>query len=136
MAYRAEPSQRDGDATRPPEGGRVAIGTIAWVVHQEHLPAIELVGSRALTPANGESDDPKDEEDKCGNPQQVDCETRSKENQHKQQCQNQYHRTTSLLVKPRDLVLPNTSNQLDGQRSPGHLRPRSDDVACFQRPWR
>jgi hypothetical protein len=41
------------------------------------------VGSRAFTPPNCESNDPKDQKDSRRNPQQVDGEPCSEENQNK-----------------------------------------------------
>jgi hypothetical protein len=53
----------------------------------------------ALTPTNRESDEPQDEEHGCRYPQQMHRESSSEENQDKQQCQDQYHSTTSLIEK-------------------------------------
>jgi hypothetical protein len=52
----------------PPEGGRIVNGTIASTRNVIALPTIEPVGSRALTSANGKSNDPKDEKDNRSNP--------------------------------------------------------------------
>jgi hypothetical protein len=49
------------------------------------------VGSRAFTPANGESNQPKDQKNNCCNPEQVDSESCSEENQDEKQCENQQH---------------------------------------------
>jgi hypothetical protein len=50
-----------------------------------------------LTPANGETGDPKDQEDDCSNPQEVRCESSSKEDQDEQQGEDQNHQKTFLF---------------------------------------
>jgi hypothetical protein len=57
------------------------------------LPAIELVASSSLTAADRKSDDPQNEQDDCNNPQEMQREPCSKENQDEQQCEKQQHRT-------------------------------------------
>jgi hypothetical protein len=49
----------------------------------------------ALTSAYRNSDEPQNKEHGCRYPQQMHRESSSEENQDKQQCQNQYHSTTS-----------------------------------------
>jgi hypothetical protein len=38
----------------------------------------------ALTPTNGESDEPQHEKDGCSDPQEMHCESGSEEDQHEQ----------------------------------------------------
>jgi hypothetical protein len=49
------------------------------------------VVSSAFASANVESNQPKDQENDCRNPEQVHCESCSEENQDEQQCENQQH---------------------------------------------
>jgi hypothetical protein len=51
---------------------------------------------RALTAADGESDDPQNEEDECSDPQEMDGEPGTEEDQHQQQCENEQHETDSF----------------------------------------
>jgi hypothetical protein len=48
------------------------------------LPAIELVASSSLTAADRKSDDPQNEQDDSNNPQEMQREPCSKENQDEQ----------------------------------------------------
>jgi hypothetical protein len=63
------------------------------LTYAKGLPPVEPVSAGALPSTNGESDDPHDEKDRCGNPQKMNCESSPKEDQDEQQRENQYHRS-------------------------------------------
>jgi hypothetical protein len=52
----------------------------------------------ALTAADGESDDPQNQEDYRSNPQEMDGESGTKEDQHQQQRENEQHETRLLFI--------------------------------------
>jgi hypothetical protein len=66
-----------GTRNGPPEGTVSRPGFI------KPLPAIEAMAPSALTPANGESDEPKNEKDSSRNPQKVYRKSSSKKDQDK-----------------------------------------------------
>jgi hypothetical protein len=49
-----------------------------------------------LTPAESESHDPDDEQNDRGDPQEMDCESGTEENQDEKQRKNEQHERTSL----------------------------------------
>jgi hypothetical protein len=51
----------------------------------------------ALTSANGESDDPQNQEDDRSDPQEMDGEPSAKEDEHQQQCENEQHERRLLF---------------------------------------
>ncbi len=55
-----------------PEGGRI-VDSFNASICTKALPPIEAMRSSALTPTNGESDDPQDEKDGCNYPQEMHC---------------------------------------------------------------
>jgi hypothetical protein len=55
------------------------------------------MAASSLASPHGEPDEPENQKDRCSDPQDVQCESCSKENQDHQQRKYQYHRTTSLL---------------------------------------
>jgi hypothetical protein len=76
-------SSSNGGAKRPPYRGAVSQSDPSLVRATHALPAIEFVGSCAFTPPDGESNNPKDQQDNRRNPQQVDGEPCSEKNQDK-----------------------------------------------------
>ncbi len=74
-------------------------GPVSRLHFHNPLPPIEAVTARAFTSTNDESYEPQNEKDSGRYPQQMHRESGSKQNQNEQQCKDQYHRTTSLLVK-------------------------------------
>jgi hypothetical protein len=55
------------------------------------------VAPGALTSANGESDDPKNQEDECSDPQEMDGESGTKDDQHQQQREYEQHERRLLF---------------------------------------
>ena len=55
------------------------------------LPPIEAVSASTLTPTNSESDEPEDGKNDRSDPQKVHGKSGTEENQHKQQCEYEYH---------------------------------------------
>jgi hypothetical protein len=53
----------------------------------------------ALAAANGESDDPEDEENECGDPQEMDGEPGTKDDKHQQQREYEQHEKRLLFQR-------------------------------------
>jgi hypothetical protein len=70
--------------------------------HAEALPPIETVAPGTLTPADGESHDPQNQQDDRSNPQQMYGESGTEEDQDEQQCENEQHETRLLSIDSQD----------------------------------
>ena len=81
-----------GTRNGPPKG---AVFTTPFFT--KALPPIEAVATSALTPTNGNPNEPQNEKDCSRYPQKMHCESGSKKNQNEQERKNQYHGTTSYL---------------------------------------
>ena len=64
------------------------------------LPAVEVVASGALTAAECRTNQPHDEEDDRGDPQQVEGESRTKEEQDEQEGDKEDHAEALPLTAP------------------------------------
>ena len=60
-------------------------------LEERRLPAIKAMGSRAFAATQRKAHEPQHEEDDRRNPQQMDGEAQSEEQQHQKQCQQEHH---------------------------------------------
>jgi hypothetical protein len=88
------------------------------------LPAVEAVMSRALTAAEGGTDQPQDEQDDCDDPQHVEGEPRTEEDQDEKESKEEEHVWVLPLMSAGQTGLTQTSTWKVDAPSVGASRRR------------